>query len=120
MLNRYTTRTIWRSCSPETEAVTLRVRGDGDQSAEYTDYALYHVEVGHARGDEQAAGGMVVAGLRSRRFSVWQDDLDAASAPAPKVGDLLTRSRDGSEWVIQAVENGLFENGFGCECRERA
>lgn len=122
MLNTYTTRTVWRSTVPERETVTLRSRGGDDAEATYTDYTVEHVQPEASASLEEAASGVVASGLRRRHFAFWQDALDAADAPAPKVGDLVVRT-EGTEdvtYVVQAVNNGLFGNEFGCECQERA
>ena len=120
MLNRANTRTVWRTCSPGLESVVLRSRSASDATAEYTDYTLYHVQVELIGYSEGAVSGVVQSRLKRRLFSIFQDDLDQASAPAPKVGDLISQTDDGEEWVIQDVGESLLGNEFPCTCQERA
>lgn len=119
-LNTYTTKTLWRTLALEKEQVTLRARQGDDTEAAYEDYTLYHVQTGASSAREEATGGVLFNGLRRRYFVAWQDDLDQAGAPRPKVGDLMVRASDSTEWVIQSVSNGILTNVWNCECLERA
>ena len=120
MLSKYNTKSVWRTSSPGLESVTFRSRGSAATAATYTDYTLHHVQVERISFSEGTMSGVVQTRLKKRLFSIFADDLDDAGAPAPKVGDVIVQTADGSsEWSVQEVGEALFGNEYPCTCQEQ-
>ena len=117
MMNKLAYRTAWRGLIPGMEAVTLRARGSSDSAASYTSYSLPRAKRWPDEATAQQAGAAETY-LPRVRFQLWQESLDAASAPAPKVGDLIVDA-ESVTWVVQQVTRKLMDNVFDCSCERR-
>jgi hypothetical protein len=108
MISANTVRGRLKGLIPGREAVTLRSRGDGDA---FTDYSTFAAKKGLGSDVDQSEPLMTPT-LKAR-WQILQADLDAASAPAPKAGDVI---RDGSDhdWFILSIETPLFELAHQC------
>lgn len=116
-MNQTSTRSIWRTTFPQVETITLNSRGSSDAAATYTDYTIRHAKKRPASLSEESHGAIRHDGLRAMNWQIWQDALDAVTAPAPKVGDKITDS-SGTEWRVESVQVRMFENLFDCSCHE--
>lgn len=104
-INRWFLRSIWPIVVPDnaTVPVTLSVRTA--PGAAFTNYSLTHAKrrpAGRKTDNSPAIAHETLSWL------IWQDDLDAVSAPTPKVADKITDG-DGVSWVIQDVESHLLD-----------
>ena len=107
MISRGQTYTVWQRLIPRKEAVTLRVRNRSDIKAGYTDYGLGWAAPKDLGFTEANVDGAVTSTLPTRRWQVWQQILDEAGAPNPRVGDVILDS-SGTTWTVQSVDNPLF------------
>jgi hypothetical protein len=113
-------KNVWRRVVPSDVrfAVTLRSRDlSNDAVAAFTDYALTHAKLRTSDIAEDQEGGAVVDGYSSASWLVWQDDLDAAGAPDPKVGDEVVQS-DGTRWRVTRVKNTLMREVWDLAVRQ--
>lgn len=127
MLNRYNTAAIWRRITPGIETVTLRVRNTVDGNAVYRDYTIGHAKGRPTHTGEEQHSGAIASGLRSKRWEMWRDALDAAALAAnsnaqpssltPKPGDMVVDA-SGEQWQVQRVEVKLFGNFIALETQE--
>jgi hypothetical protein len=118
MLNRRTVRSVWRRLNPESESVTFKVRGTSDTTATYTSYTVDYAKRFPESRMEYSTDGVVVATLGSCKWHLWKENLDAASAPIPKGGDIIEDS-DGIGWVITSVDKHLFGEVYHCETAQQ-
>lgn len=120
MLSPYHTRNIWRRVCPGISACTLRVRSSADQSA-FTSYSLYHARQEPLSRVDVPLGGNLITD-ETAPWLIWQDDLDAAGAPVPKIGDEISQSVAGVTvvWEITAVDTELFGQPYVCSALRRA
>ncbi len=114
MINRTRLHSIQRRVCPNPEAVTLRVRKATD-GAGFDDYALakaYQREPGAALD----MGEPVVTTADTRRWQVWRETLDAASAPDPKIEDII-RDASGVNWIIKSLNYKLLRECINLMCQ---
>lgn len=116
MLNRANTRNVFQRVWPGSEAVTLYVRvAPGSTFSPTGGYSLARAR----RKPDTRSDGMPALAEQELEWGVWQADLDAAGAPAPKVNDVI-QDGDGVRWSVDRVSRHLFGNHFRCQCvRER-
>lgn len=116
MINANTVRAAWKRLCPEKGAATLRVRAasPGPTGWTFTDYALKHVH--RQASAKYDPAGEPQADADRATFQVWQDDLDAAGAPAPRKSDLIVQG--GVTYEVDREPQGLFSGAacHVCEC----
>lgn len=110
------------SVMPGIEAVTLKSRSSSDQTT-FTSYSLGRARRRRLTKEEQTIADMLssrrdlmLGARRSLTWEFYQFALDAASAPAPKIGDVIV-DNVGTSWVVQKVGWQLLEQVYGCLCQ---
>lgn len=101
-------RTSWRFVVPGEASVAVTFGSRQAPGATFTNYSLTHVK---RRPGEQRSDMDPAVATSSLSWLIWQDDLDAVSAPRPKVSDKLTDS-SGVSWIIDRVEHHLLGQVF--------
>jgi hypothetical protein len=100
------------------EPITLRSRDYGQGAAEtFTDYPIALAKQRPLTMAEQAQSGLAVDNLPGCNWQIWREHLEAAGAPAPKVGDLIVQGL--RTWLVWLAENKLFGNVWTLRCRVR-
>jgi len=110
-LTRSFVRSAWRLTVPDEASVSVTLGVRTAPGAAFTSYTLYHAK---RRPGEHRHNVDPSLALQSLSWLLWKDDLDAASAPAPKPNDRITDAA-GVHWLIDSVEAHLFGEVFHCQ-----
>lgn len=94
-------------------AATLGVRQA--PGATFASYALTHATLHPASRRYDAPPAL---GQQTLSVVVWQDDLDAAGAPAPKVSDRIVFASPAVTYLIEGVDSHLIDSAWFCSMRK--
>lgn len=110
MLNKSNTRDFYTLCMDPAnfEAVTFKSRQAGDAQNTFVNYAVPRARTRFL--DKDAPISDVQTSEQRYAFQIWQDALDAVSAPDPKVTDVIVDAK-GRSYAVVIAENALCTAG---------
>src|SRR5262249_6757382 len=115
MISRAYARTRVSQLMPEPEPATLFSRDlpRVSSTASWGPYSLGRCRFVPPAWAEAESGGITSSTLPTGNWRIPLTTLDAASAPRPKVGDLIGR-QDGTRWLVDGVQARIYETWFEC------
>lgn len=103
---------VWE-IMPDLRSGTLQSK---TAQGQFTPYALTRLRRKPTDLDQNGPGGAILK-VRTTIWQAWQVDLDAVSAPAPKIGDKIVES--GRTWIVdRPVKYSLIRQVYDCPCVE--
>lgn len=111
MINATTLANLGR-LMPNPEPITLRSKtGEGA----YTSYAIAQAQRS-ALEQNSLIGGKGKREVQRTSWRIMTVDLNAANAPAPKIGDILVDAA-GVSYVVQEADSCLMGQSYNCETK---